>query len=167
MAKETVVFGTVTNVRRVAPRPRHQTRAKRYPPTATVYTTGRCELSTLSGEMHDRQAVAKGLTTGHQMVLGISEAQGVVVVYPVATNTPGAVAVRRKASGQLSFSIDELFDEVPALRPETRVKCSVTEAVDEKGEPCLAIGLGAQLPHIKRPSQESAKPAQPAQPKKS
>lgn len=163
MTKQSGIRNQVTGVRLVGGRPRHQMRAKRYPPTAMVFPTGRCELSTLAREAHDRQAALKGLTTGHQIALGISEAEGVVVVYAIAANTPGAIQGRRLKSGQLSFSIDELLDEVPTLRPETRVKCSVTEAVDDKGEPCLVIGLGAQLPHIKRPNQESAKPAKSGQ----
>lgn len=155
MAKEATTAPT-NSFRRVTPRSKQRKRNKRYPMIATVLSSGRCLLNVTSFAGIRRLALGKGLDGAFHVILAVNEATGTVAVYVVPVDEPDSLQVRRLSENKLSFSLDDVLDELPDLRPTGRVKCSVMEIVDDKGEACLVINLGAQLTHARRHVQEAA-----------
>lgn len=156
MAKEATQPVRTSSFRRITPKSGQRARIKRYPMSGKLFPSGRFEMNRTSQHSAQRLALGKGLTEGYHVVLAVNEAAETVAIYIVPVNSQDSIQARRLSSGGLSISLDDALDELPGLRPTSRVKCSVTETVDDQGEPCLVVNLGAQLTHAKRPVQEAA-----------
>lgn len=90
-----------------------------------------------------------------RLVVGVNEAAGSIAVYAVSVVTPNSIKMRRLADGKLSINMEDALDELTNFLTSGRAKCSVTEMVDDKGEPCLVINLMSRIPHNKRPVPEA------------
>lgn len=138
-------------------------KSKRFPMSVLLFITGRCLLNVTAFLGLKRLALKKGYDSEFHVVLGVNEAAGTVALYVVAPNTPNSIKMRQLADGKVSVNLEDALDELPGLVTSSRVKCSVVETVDDKGEPCLVINLGSRLSQSKRPAPEAAEAAQPAE----
>lgn len=83
--------------------------------------------------------------------LSVNEAAGSIAIDAVSVDAPNSIKMRRLADSSVPA-----LDELPDFLTSGRAKCSVTEMVDDKGEPCLVIKVKSRIPHNKRPVPEAA-----------
>jgi hypothetical protein len=119
--------------------------ARRNPPCATLYETGRIVTNVEGAEewrafFEDQgvDPIQAWITTSH------NKAQGLIFMYAANDATPGAIEVDWNAEARTYYThFGAAMKECPAVRPITTVEVRWKPAVDKEGKPCLVFNVKA------------------------
>ncbi len=145
--------GSGRNFRRVASKPTSRGRRNRKPAFANVLPSGLVEFGANACDLLDAMAVQAGLpASAYAIGFGADDDGNQISVYVERPNTPGSAGfVRHADTRQYTFSVADVFEESPSLRPDVRRKCSVVPSADATDTPCLVITLNSSLEFLTTP----------------
>jgi len=125
----------------------------RVPGGAKVTRTGVTPVNVAGTELMNDVAVQPGLEPGkYGVLLGGNEVKRQVCCVPVFGSTQGAAPIRRSGDGRtITLYLNELFADMPRLRPRSTRWCTMERMPDGGGGEVVLINLNMGLPRNATP----------------